>query len=215
MFFPAMFALAVLTVPLPHRGVLPGAFRRSPMPFQIVEWAGLEVTGGWVNVNATPDFGDFGGEAPRGHSLGPAGTLRLLRMQAAAGVYLVPLEFSMGLGFRGAEGGFGTLGAEAGLLLEQSLLVPIELGATLGVGLIELKYSSHCDGPCVVGGGPGIFAPVVRARWPMGPLSFGVFVRAFLPMGSMNLTGIRRAWAMPILAGFDLGWLRTETGELR
>ncbi|MEP6653588.1 MAG: hypothetical protein ABJA82_09535 [Myxococcales bacterium] len=192
--------LATLAVsPVPPAGSPPDP---APARWRVSEWAGVELTPAWLNVNGTPDFGDFGGEAPKAHSEGVAATLRLFRLRSGR-TYIVPVELSVGAGLGGAEGGFGQLAAEFGADLGPSL--PLEIGASLGLGLVALQYSTHCDGACLVGGGPLVFSPVarfglIRSR----SVDLSLFLRAVVPLGDVGVFGWNHGFAMPVLFGLDI-----------
>jgi hypothetical protein len=196
--------LAVVAVPpvSPARPAAASPALATPAPWRVSEWVGIELTGAWLNVNATPDFGDFGGEAPKGHSEGVAATLRLFRLRTGR-AYVVPLEISVGAGLAGAEGGFGMVAGEIGASIGSR--IPLELGASFGLGLVALQYSTHCDGACLVGGGPVIFSPVARLQLTRGRVALSLFLRAVVPLSDAGLFGHNHGFAMPVLFGIDIG----------
>jgi len=120
--------------------------------------------------------------------------------------YFTPI--SVGL-FLGSDTGY------AHALTEAGLIVPgtgrrLELGAAIGVGVLRIAYSPHCDGDCNVGGVGLMIAPV--ARWlfvSRSDLTVGASLRAVLPLSGTSgrgWFGDFSGWGSILLGGLEIGF---------
>lgn len=202
---PALLALALVAI---TAAAPASAQPAEPPPPVQREWLGLELSPAWLNANAAPDFGDDDGKAPKHGSLGFAGTLRLLRFWRDD-YYVTPFQFGGGGGVAGAETILVHLSAEGGFRLPAAH-PRVELGLAIGLGVVIIPYSTHCDGTCWVGGSPLVLSPVARLVLANSQRWFAaLFARAVVPpVRPSDPSSQNHGFGMSVLGGLDLALKR-------